>query len=225
MNEDVTDSGEPAEGETGPALSTAGYMDLWDWRRRVADLYAEVRAREPEAAWRHWRTVRDRLFGEHPQSPLDPSARAGFSGLPFFDYDPALRLVVELGAPRDRTARRMGVGRDGTLSLLPFAETRGLGPMLGAELTLYWIAGYGGGVFLPFGDAGNGAEAYAGGRYLLDTIKGADLGLTPDGRAILDFNFAYNPSCAYSAEWVCPLAPPGNRLPVAVRAGARAPPA
>jgi hypothetical protein len=96
-----------------------------------------------------------------------------------------------------------------------------LGEALGGELTLYWLQAYGGGVFLPFRDATAGTETYAGGRYLLDTIKGADLGRAPDGRAIVDFNFAYNPSCSYSDRWVCPLSPAENNLPEAVRGGER----
>lgn len=88
------------------------------------------------------------------------------------------------------------------------------------ELGLYWLEGYGGGLFLPFHDDTNGTETYGGGRYLLDTVKGADLGVE-DGRLILDFNFAYNPSCAYDSQWSCPLAPPENRLPIALRAGER----
>jgi uncharacterized protein (DUF1684 family) len=107
------------------------------------------------------------------------------------------------------------------VTLLPFTRTDGLAGRLGAELTLYWIAGYGGGVFLPFADATSGAETYAGGRYLLDTIKGADLGMAR-GAAVLDFNFAYNPSCSYSDRWVCPLAPAANRLPARITAGERA---
>ena len=112
-------------------------------------------------------------------------------------------------------------GGDGAIRITPFARTLGLERRLGGELTLYWIAGYGGGAFLPFQDATSGGETYGGGRYLLDTIKGADLGQAPDGRVILDFNFAYNPSCAYSDRWVCPLAPAANLLPAAVRAGER----
>jgi uncharacterized protein (DUF1684 family) len=100
-----------------------------------------------------------------------------------------------------------------------FAGTRGLASALGGELTLYWLEGYGGGVWLPFQDATSGHETYGGGRYLLDTIKGADLGWDRSGRAVLDFNFAYNPSCAYSPRWVCPLSPPENRLPGRVTAG------
>ena len=74
------------------------------------------------------------------------------------------------------------------------------------------------GSLLPFADATCERETYGGGRYLLDTIKGADLGVA-DGQTVLDFNFAYNPSCSYSPQWTCPLALPVNRLPGAIRAG------
>ena len=93
-------------------------------------------------------------------------------------------------------------------------------PLGGAqcELELYWLEAYGGGLFVPFADATSGAETYGAGRYLLDTVKGADLG-GEDGRLVLDFNLAYNPSCSYDPRWACPLAPPANRLAVPVRAG------
>jgi uncharacterized protein (DUF1684 family) len=85
-------------------------------------------------------------------------------------------------------------------------------------LEVAWLAAYGGGAFLSFRDATSGSESYGGGRYLLDTVKGADLG-EEEGRLVLDFNFSYNPSCSYDPEWVCPLAPPANRLAVAIEAG------
>ena len=201
--------------------TVADRLSLWEWRRRVSELYAEIRVSEPQAGWRRWRAVRDELFRNHPQSPLGGQERAGFPGISYFGYDPALRFLVALGRPESDESVDMAVGRDGEVSLRPFARTCGLAGPLGAELTLYWIAGYGGGVFLPFADATSGQETYAGGRYLLDTIKGADLGAALDGRTVLDFNFAYNPSCSYSDEWVCPLAPAANTLPKPVRAGER----
>jgi hypothetical protein len=73
-------------------------------------------------------------------------------------------------------------------------------------------------VFVPLKDAGAGPRTYGGGRYLLDTVKGADLG-GASGRLVLDLNFAYNPSCAYDPAWACPLAPPGNVLDVEVPVG------
>jgi len=88
------------------------------------------------------------------------------------------------------------------------------------RLEVQWLEGYGGGVFLSFRDTTSGEETYGGGRYLYDTVKGADLG-DDGGRLVLDFNFAYNPSCAYDPSWVCPLAPAANRLAVAVGAGER----
>lgn len=195
------------------------FSSLHDWRRQVADLYAAVRAMPEREGWAHWRNVRDRLFREHPQSPA-PSRQAEFRGIDCFAYDRDLRFMVELGPALDLETIALEAGKDGTVTLVPFAMTIGLKAALGKELTLYWIEGYGGGVFLPFGDATNGRESFAGGRYLLDTIKSADLG-SANGRLILDFNFAYYPSCAYSEAWVCPLSPIENRLPVAIRGGER----
>jgi uncharacterized protein (DUF1684 family) len=77
-------------------------------------------------------------------------------------------------------------------------------------------------VYLCFADATSGDETYGAGRYLLDTVKGSDLG-SENGSLVLDFNFAYNPSCCYDPRWVCPLAPPENRLPIPIRGGERYP--
>ena len=198
-------------------------LSLWDWRRQVADLYAAVRANpDPEAAWRHWRDVRDRLYREHPQTPVEQHVGRKAGPLPFFPYDPALRLTVamqSISGPDEA----FPAGADGELHMVPFARTVGLDSVLGRELTVFWLRGYCGGAFLPFADATSGQDTYGAGRYLLDTIKSADLGLAPDGRTVLDFNFAYNPSCAYSDRYVCPLAPRANRLPAPVRAGEKAP--
>jgi uncharacterized protein (DUF1684 family) len=196
--------------------------ELWDWRQQVAGLYHDVRCnRDAAAAWRHWCATRAALFRTHPQSPIEPSVRAAFEAPGMFAYDPALRLEVRL-APAAAERLALPTGADGTTAMRAFARTSGLRERLGGELTLYWIEGYGGGVFLPFADDTNGTQTYGGGRYLLDTIKGADLGaVRPDGTLLLDFNFSYFPSCAYSSRYVCPLAPPGNRLPGAVRAGER----
>ncbi|HEY7941577.1 MAG TPA: DUF1684 domain-containing protein, partial [Candidatus Limnocylindrales bacterium] len=94
------------------------------------------------------------------------------------------------------------------------------GPLAGQQLAVFWLEGYGGGLFVPFRDATSGVETYGAGRYLLDTIKGADHGGNAStGELVLDFNMAYHPSCAYDPRWSCPLAPPENRLVVAVPAG------
>ncbi|MGF1473943.1 MAG: DUF1684 domain-containing protein [Geminicoccaceae bacterium] len=196
-----------------PALALA------DWRMRINRLYAEIRSIEtPETAWRHWLEIRSALFRRHPMSPLSAEDRLDFGGISVFAYDPALRFEVGI-EPYQGPAETVKLGGDGALSRRPLARTRGLDDHLGAELVLWWINGYGGGLFLPFRDSTSGTETFGGGRYLIDAIKGADLGLSPDGRLILDFNFAYHPSCAFDDSWVCPLAPPENTLPAAVRGG------
>jgi uncharacterized protein (DUF1684 family) len=192
-----------------------------DWRRQVASLYAAVRAAaKPRAGWALWRDGRDRLFRDHPASPLTPANREGFRGLASYGYDPALRFEVATTPADGSETIAIDLGNDGTLTLRPLARTLGLADALGGELTVYWIAAYGGGLFLPFGDATNGRDTYGGGRYLLDSIKGADLGRA-GGRLILDFNFAYYPSCAHSPAWTCPLPMPENRLPALVEGGER----
>jgi uncharacterized protein (DUF1684 family) len=197
-------------------------LQLWDWREKIANLYSEIRSTSDAfAAWNLWRDTRSTMFRHHPQSPIESADRETFSGPPTFAYDSALRLTVGLDAvePEQMT---IATGADGELSMHSFARTNGLEARFGGELTLYWIGGYGGGIFLPFVDGTSGAETYGGGRYLLDTIKGADLGVVrPDGTLVLDFNFAYFPSCAYSSRYVCPLAPSENRLKGAVKAGER----
>jgi uncharacterized protein (DUF1684 family) len=161
------------------------------------------------------------MFASHPQSPLPPEARRSFEGLPFFDYDPAWRAVAEV-VPAEAEHYEIATSgtQGGSYGFTRFAVTRAESPGGPFELELYWLDGYGGGLFLPFRDTTSGTETYGAGRYLLDTVKGADLGMQHD-RLVLDFNFAYNPSCAYEPSWVCPLAPSPNRLTIPIRAGER----
>jgi uncharacterized protein (DUF1684 family) len=204
---------------------------LADWRRQIAALYAEVRAladADPAVAHRHWREVRERLFREHPQSPVPPEARPAFRA-EHFDYDPALRFAAALEASPPSAPGGFGgfdlqLPNSGADSLafsrlgrveVPFPD----GPQ---HLSAFWMAGYAGGMFIPFRDATNGRETYGAGRYLVDGAKSADLGGDPPaGTLILDFNFSFQPSCAFDPRWACPLAPPENRLEIAVLAGER----
>jgi uncharacterized protein (DUF1684 family) len=203
---------------------TAGRLQLLDWKRRVFELYSAIRASDdPAAGWEDWRGTRDELFAIHPQSPIRAGARSGFKGLPYFDYDPAARVMAEVAdMPPEHYDIATSGETEGSYGFTRFAAARfGLfGEDL--ELELYWLDGYGGGLFLPFRDGTSANETYGAGRYLFDTVKGADLGVEGD-RLVLDFNFAYNPSCAYDPAWVCPLAPLPNRLDLAIKAGERYP--
>jgi hypothetical protein len=191
-------------------------LDLLDYRRRVTVMYAEVRAlrkRDPRAAHQHWRAARDELFRSHPQSALPPEGRAAFRGLPYRDYDPAFVFSAPVRPlPHERYDVDTSTG-----GVIPFVRFGAVDLPIGT-LEVLWLDEYSGGVFLPFRDATSGKTTYGGGRYLLDTAKGADLGSTGDA-LVLDFNFAYHPSCVYDPKWVCPLAPLANRLAVAIEAG------
>jgi uncharacterized protein len=195
-------------------------LDLLDWKRRVFALYAGVRAApDAAAACAAWRAGRDELFAHHPQSPLTPEGRAAFAWLSYFPHDPAARVTAEVVAA-DPVAFEVPASAGPAMAFRRFGVARFTLGGVACELELYWLDAYGGGLFVPFADATSGKETYGAGRYLLDTVKGADLGMEA-GRLVLDFNLAYNPSCSYDPRWACPLSPPANRLAVAVRAGER----
>lgn len=179
-------------------------------------LYAQVRAApDPESGWHLWCETRRRLFREHPQSPLPADERSSFDGPFVYDYDPDWRVLVEL--TRTDEERLELPSSDGAAMIFrKFAQARADA----VKLDLYWLEAYGGGLFAAFTDATSDDETYGAGRYVLDTVKGADLG-AEDGRLVLDFNFAYQPSCSYDSRWACPLAPPSNRLDTRIEAGER----
>jgi hypothetical protein len=203
------------------ALGIDDALTLLDWKRHVFALYASVRAdADPAGAWKRWVVERNRLFVEHPQTPLQGGARAAFDGLEYFDYDPSARVIGTVEPDRGELEQLAAAGDHAPIGF--YRVARVTFELAGSEQTaaLYWLDAYGGGLFLPFADATGGRETYGGGRYLLDTVKGADLGSTDEG-LVLDFNFAYNPSCSYDPRWACPLSPRENRLPVELRAGER----
>lgn len=195
-------------------------MALLDWRRRIAELYADIRRNpDPGDAWSVWRSTRTQLFRRHPQSPIPSSARVAYDGPHVYPYDAASRVLAEVeDAEPTRIEIPMSTGDEMALRRWAVAHFRL--QQTDYSLELYWLEGYGGGVFAPFADATSGHETYGAGRYLLDSIKGADLG-EEGGCLILDFNFAYQPSCSYDPRWTCPLAPAANRLALPIRAGER----
>ncbi|MEN3360763.1 MAG: uncharacterized protein V7637_4745 [Mycobacteriales bacterium] len=201
----------------GEERPRGGYVELVDWRRRVGGLYAAVRAADdPADGHEVWRRGRDRLFREHPQSPLLAGDPLRGTGLPYWPYDPRLRFAVPLWTVDSGPELVVPSGGDGDTRLLRVGYVEVPAPV-NARLDVWWLHQYGGGLFVPVRDGTAGDGSYGGGRYLLDTAKGADLGGHPD--LVLDFNFLYHPSCRYNPEWVCPLAPEGNRITVPLRAG------
>jgi uncharacterized protein len=199
--------------------SPSPYLELLDWRRRTSELFAELRQRDASPETLSWfRNAKDDLFRSHPQSPIPATERSTFPGLEYWPFDAAVRVTASFepiaGDPPSSIGQEVTFVRIGTLRFTLYDEPR--------TLAAFWIEGYAGGLFVPFRDATAGTETYGAGRYLLDTIKSADFGSDyQQGTVVLDFNYAYHPSCAYDPRWVCPLAPPDSRLAVAVRAGER----
>jgi uncharacterized protein (DUF1684 family) len=190
-------------------------LQLLDWRRRVAALYAEVRATDdPAAAHAVWCVRRQQLFSTHPES-ADRDAVLNVA-----PYDPRYRAEVSLETDLEPVRVEIPTATDG---VVPFERIGRVHLESVGSLDVWWLASYGGGVWLPIRDSN--PQTYGGGRYVLDTVKGADLGDAVDaftGRIhslVVDLNFAYNPSCAYDERWACPLAPPGNVVDVPVEAG------
>lgn len=197
------------------------HLDLADYRRRVASMYATLRADpRPTMALVAFRATKDRLFATHPQSPIPAGERAAFRGLSNWRHVPSLRFSVPLEpdpttSPHDLPRSSGGSYAFSRIGWVTFSVG-------GTEcrLAVYWLEGYGGGIFIPFRDATGGSTSYGGGRYVWDSVKGADLG-SEDDRLVIDFNYAYHPSCVYDPHWSCPLALQENWLTIPIEAGER----
>lgn len=172
-------------------------------------------ASDPADGHRAWVRGRDDLLRNHPASPVPERARAAYPGADVAPYDGDFRFLVAVDADVDEEVREVATGTDGVVAFSRVGRVAlpGVG-----ELDVWWLGGYGGGLFLPMKDAG--PDSYGGGRYLLDTVKGADLGGSRD-ELVVDLNFAYSPSCAYDEAWACPLAGPGNTVAADIRVGER----
>ena len=204
------------------------YLELYDYRSRVAAMYRErtqayLEGEDDEGVLRHFREARDDLFANHPQSALDEEQKRNFRGLNYFPYNPAMLFIVEVDTDVEPVHQQVVMNADESMTMTTVGRLHFAVEGQQAELSVYWLEVYGGGLFLPFRDATCPAESYGGGRYLFDTIKGSEFlpvpGVKNFKRILLDCNYAYNPSCAYNYRWICPLAPMENRLSVPIRAG------
>ena len=198
------------------------FLELSGWRRAVAGLYAAVRAEgDPRRGHELWRQGRDELFRQHPQSPLPPGDPLRATGLPYWPYDPELRFELPL-LPAEK--RSLDVPTSEGVTTMDRVGCLRLPPPVDAVIDVWWLRQYGGGLLLPLRDGtsgrpgDDGESSYGGGRYALDTAKGADLG-GRDGHLVVDLNFLYHPSCRYNDAWQCPLAPPDNTVSAPVSAG------
>lgn len=156
---------------------------------------------------------KDAFFREHPQSPLSTSQKHNFTGLEYYPYDPSLAFELPL-IPYENPSEILMQTNSNVLK--PFVRLGKIEFTVGgipAQLTVYQ-ADYG--LFLPFVDANAGVETYSTGRYLEPEVGVGN-------RVWVDFNFAYNPFCAYSMDYVCPITPSENRLTVPIRAGEKIP--
>jgi uncharacterized protein (DUF1684 family) len=202
------------------------YFDLYDYRRRVTAIYEKRRqslqaGEDVTSVWQRYRQSREKLFREHPQSALDEEQQRAFQGLPYFPYHADFCVPARIDTAIEPTHIRIVKDENDQMNAVTVAHLHFSIQHQPAMLALYWLDIYGGGLFLPFCDTTSPAESYGGGRYLFDTIKGSDFlsGTDPQATLLLDFNYAYNPSCAYNNRWVCPLAPSENHLSIAIKAG------
>jgi uncharacterized protein (DUF1684 family) len=186
-------------------------LELTDYRAAVARMYLAG------TDLKEFRAQRDELFATHSESAIPASERASFPGLRYLP--PNDDFIVEATLrPADGEIDIDTGGADGVVHY----DRAGILETPFGELSLWWIRAYGGGLFLPVRDATCGHGAYGGGRYLTDTVKGTHgrgLQVLSGTRVKLDFNYLYNPSCAYDDAWQCPLAPPENTITAAIEAG------
>jgi uncharacterized protein (DUF1684 family) len=159
-----------------------------------------------------FRKHKDDYFASGAHSPLDHDQQHGFEGLVYFDYNPELQFELAI-EPSEQQGEPLTVDTsDG--QKVDFQIAGNVRVLVNdAEYELTVLKDYDRGrFFLPFADATNGLETYQGGRYIDPQEK-------PNGKLTVDFNYAYNPYCAYGEGWSCPLPPEVNRLSVEIRAG------
>lgn len=156
-----------------------------------------------------FRQQKDAFFGESPQSPLSPEQQDDFTGLNYFPENPGLDLEVEVSEFEEKEQIQMQTTTGGVQTYDRFGRFSVTAEGRQAELTLYRSDN---GFFLPFVDSLRGHETYGAGRYLEPEPLGG-------GRFHVDFNYAYNPYCAYNDAWSCPITPAENRIDIPIRAG------
>ena len=203
-------------------------LSLINWRREIFEIYSDIRRESNgKTAWEKWRVKREELFKHHPESPTFniKSIPGSYAQPILYPYNPNFCLSSKYKVLESSEILELLTDNNSITRIQPFLETTNLFEKLNIELTIFKILGYGGGLFMPFFDIGCSSKGdnYEGGRYLIDTIKGADLGESRKNELRLDFNFSYNPSCSYNSKWTCPIIKHYNIIPVLIDAGEKKP--
>ncbi|MBC8281316.1 MAG: DUF1684 domain-containing protein [Chloroflexi bacterium] len=160
-----------------------------------------------------FRKAKDHYFEGDPNSPLTPEQRKRFRGLQYFEENEDLQFILKVEEFPDNAKNliQMATSSGDTAPHTRWGQLKFDVDGVPVVLVVYRSA-RGDDYFLPFMDSTTGLASYAAGRYL-------DLPATGDGRLVVDFNYAYNPYCAYNAGWNCPMPPSENKLPVVIDAG------
>ena len=203
-------------------------LSLVNWRREIFEIYSDIRRESNgKMAWEKWRVKREELFKHHPESPTFniKSIPGSYAQPILYPYNPNFCLSSQYKFLESSEILELITDDNSITRIQPFLKTTNLFEKLNIELTIFKILGYGGGLFMPFFDIGCSSKGdnYEGGRYLIDTIKGADLGESRKNELRLDFNFSYNPSCSYNSKWTCPIIKHYNIIPVLIDAGEKKP--
>jgi uncharacterized protein len=159
-----------------------------------------------------FRSIKDEFYKLDPNSPLTPDQKKVFKGLLYFPESPALCLMLPVEKFEKIEKIKMPTSTGTIQEYIRFGRLHFSVDSQPVELTVYssgWDE-----FFLPFADSLTGKETYDAGRYLEPEWAG-------DGKMLVDFNYAYNPYCAYNENWSCPITPFENRIKVPIRAGER----
>ncbi|MCH7745828.1 MAG: DUF1684 domain-containing protein [Chloroflexi bacterium] len=158
-----------------------------------------------------FRESKDHFMGHDSQSPLTDDQKRGFSGLKYYDENSALSLVITPEKFDNQEVIEMQTSTGDVAQYVRWGKISFEVESQPAQLTVYKDADSGE-FFLPFADATSSSETYGAGRYL-------EVEALPNGQLHVEFNYAYNPYCAYNERWSCPLTPLENRIQVPIRAG------
>jgi len=160
-----------------------------------------------------FRNQKDEFFANDQHSPLTTGQRRDFKGLQYFPENPDLRLEVEVEELPEKDTIEMQTSTGLVQAYTRYGKFKFNIDGQEVELTLFSDPN---GFFLPFADSLAGKATYGAGRYLEPEPLS-------NGRLLVDFNYAYNPYCAYNDLFSCPLTPFENRLNVPIRAGEKLP--